>query len=81
VAALISTEPADVPFIAALVAIAVELDAHFDPVDVCASAAGFQFHWAAPSKKLGAGCGLRLGSSNRRGCFQASSMRLQAMSK
>jgi hypothetical protein len=48
VAALISTEPADVPFIAALVAIAVELDAHFDPVDVCASAAGFQFH-SAPS--------------------------------
>jgi hypothetical protein len=48
VAALISTEPADVPFIAALIAITVELDAHFDPVDVCASAAGFQFH-SAPS--------------------------------
>jgi hypothetical protein len=43
------TEPADVPFIAAFVAVAVNVHAHFNAVDVSASAAGFQLHCSPSS--------------------------------
>jgi hypothetical protein len=78
---VMATQPADVPFLGVPIAVAVEVHAHFDAVNVQAAPAGFEFHGAAPSNRFGAGSGLRLGSSNNRGWRHASSIRLQAMSK
>jgi hypothetical protein len=40
VLAVVATEPADMPFLGVPVAVAVDVDTHFDAVDVCASPAG-----------------------------------------
>jgi hypothetical protein len=44
-----ATQPADMPFLGMPIAVAVDVHAHFDPIDVQAAFAGFQFHWAASS--------------------------------
>ncbi len=48
VLAVMAAEPADVPFLGVAVAMAVNVYAHFDPIDVQAALAGFQLH-SSPS--------------------------------
>jgi hypothetical protein len=44
-----AAKPADVPFLGVPIAVAVDVYAHFDPIDVQAAPAGFEFHCAPSS--------------------------------
>jgi len=44
-----AAKPADMPLVPAFVAVAVYVNAHFNAVDVSASAAGFQLHCSPSS--------------------------------